>query len=44
MYMYTYTNAPKHLQTPKISAPKTNMEPKFWDEFPFQRGDFQLPC
>ena len=30
-----------------ITPPKTNMEPKnvgFEDDFPFQRGDFQVPC
>ena len=29
------------------TPPKTNMEPKnvgFEDDFPFQRGDFQVPC
>ena len=29
------------------TPPKTNMEPKnvrFEDDFPFERGDFQVPC
>ena len=31
----------------QYTPPKTNMEPKnvgFEDDFPFQRGDFQVPC
>ena len=30
-----------------VTPPKTNMEPKnvgVEDDFPFQRGDFQVPC
>ena len=39
-----------HVQPPifqPATPPKTNMEPKkvgFEDDFPFQRGDFQVPC
>ena len=43
MYMYTYINAPKHLQTPRISAPNTNTEPKIWRfgrRFSFSKGWF----
>ena len=46
--LLTPYNSYKSGHLPAVTTPpKTNMEPKnveFEDDFPFQRGDFQVPC